>query len=512
MKLIDISKINFCLENFEINGQRIRENEVDKIKEKEEFILDSPELWELINYARREGEFYSEKNFLLEKYLTNAKWKLEKIRIYGEYSPSEKQINYYKIPTKEEQVIVKIHERFHALHHLTLDDNGEIWINFSCVSSFYLELLAQIFTYKYIEKYQPSLMKAFLDLNKSQPFIYKTWRIFQYSNQQEISDLYWDIRNLRNDRKLTGILGQLNDAYENALKKLSTPKKCSFLRKFDCIDNLINEPLYKNKLFSDIMTTQKGDNVFPAIRNSEIGFYYKGGLLFNYNCSNHQFKTHIKYAAVINNGNKDSYLSETTLKNSSLITDFSVGYDRIKENCKNYSGIEALGVSHLYHKFSYLNTNEEVVVLDIETVFSDSNNKSDRIDILLFNKKEKKLMFVEAKHYSNPELWASSGNCPKVYNQIERYNRIIKNCKNTILSAYREYIDICNKLFNLNLPYPLDIVNETKLYIFGFNNDQKKGKLNPLIANNQWLKEVPIYIRGHQENIDAKTLWHTRNN
>jgi hypothetical protein len=47
-----------------------------------------------------------------------------------------------------------------------------------------------------------------------------------------------------------------------------------------------------------------------------------------------------------------------------MISDFTKNYPRIKENCNLYSGIEAMGVSEIYHNYSYLSDNR-IVVLDI---------------------------------------------------------------------------------------------------------------------------------------------------
>ncbi len=264
------------------------------------------------------------------------------------------------------------------------------------------------------------------------------------------------------------------------------------------ITKLQSEPLWK-KLKADC---QKG-MVFPAIRNDKIDFYYGGGKLFSYTTQG--FSTHIKYAAVIANAKSD-YISEKQLKKPIvLISDFNKQYDRIKENCKNYSGVEALGVSHLLEKFSYCNAtcSSDVVVLDIEVVL----NKKDRIDMLLYKQSTQELRFVEAKDYSNGELWSKS--TPKIYSQIARYNTTIKVEKINILNAFSDYINIVNPLFSLNLPKPPKNINyKTKLYIFGFDTDQKKGRLTTTFRSGS--SNVDLYCKGKPKNItvlNSKTLW-----
>ena len=113
--------------------------------------------------------------------------------ILGEYYPGHSYIKYYK-QSPETIEIVKIHERFHAIHHLMPDNQGAIWDEFPKIDSFYLELLAQLFTYVYIRDFEGSLLADFEELNKSQPFIYKTFKIFSHYDQVQAVNLYWAIR------------------------------------------------------------------------------------------------------------------------------------------------------------------------------------------------------------------------------------------------------------------------------------------------------------------------------
>lgn len=46
------------------------------------------------------------------------------------------------------------------------------------------------------------------------------------------------------------------------------------------IDSLIKTDLWINEIEKDC----KSQNVFFAIRNNQIDFYYKGGRLFNFHC------------------------------------------------------------------------------------------------------------------------------------------------------------------------------------------------------------------------------------
>lgn len=270
------------------------------------------------------------------------------------------------------------------------------------------------------------------------------------------------------------------------------------------LEKIIKDKLIASNLWSDkIKPDCVSENVFLAIRDNRIDMYHNGGKLFGYDSSG--FKTHLKYASVITTNGKD-YLSESELSGYRLASNFEQNYQRIKENCSNYSGIEASGVSDLYHKHSYL-SNSNVIVLDIEISFKSLNkgNKQDRIDILLFNKNSQTLQFVEAKHFSNKEIWSRA--VPKVIGQIKRYESQLAKRKSDILSEYAEYVKDINEIFDISLPVPTDIDDKVTLLIFGFDNDQKNGRLKNLIAKNPAYSEIKNYSIGNIKQVVTENLW-----
>ncbi|MFC1513602.1 hypothetical protein ACFL5P_01200 [candidate division KSB1 bacterium] len=285
----------------------------------------------------------------------------------------------------------------------------------------------------------------------------------------------------------------------------------NFSRSFDdkMIEQLETNSLYKNCIKEDLIRNV----VFPAIRNNSMGFYYKGGRPFEFDKSG--FKTNRKYLSLFKN--KGDYLLESDLKELKEIKrNFEDQYKDIKENCAKYAGVEGEGVSYLYSKYSYVSSKSPVVVLDIEVAFAkeksgpeNGNDKarSNRIDILLYNKTERFLKFVEAKHFSNSEIWSKAGHSPKVVNQIKRYNKDINENKEAILEKYNKYIISCNTLFNLTMDEPQDIVDDCGLYIFGFDRDQLQGRFNKLLKNDNSLKGIDYYARGNPDTITAETLW-----
>jgi hypothetical protein len=200
------------------------------------------------------------------------------------------------------------------------------------------------------------------------------------------------------------------------------------------------------------------------------------------------------------------YISELQIKNASLVTDFCSQYNDIKNNALQYSGLEKLGVSSLYHRYSTFNRESDVIVLDTEIAFSsfDEFKNIDKVDLLLFSKKDKKLLFVEAKNFDNGDLWSRT--YPKVVDQLERYNNQINSKYNEILDAYTEYVDLSNRLFNTKLPQPTEIISKCCLYVFGFDQNQKMKLENDFKINAQ-SNGITYYAKGNYKDADANTIW-----
>jgi hypothetical protein len=269
----------------------------------------------------------------------------------------------------------------------------------------------------------------------------------------------------------------------------------------DVIKRLRDSRLYTEKLKPDI----DAGVVFPAIRDGYIDFYHNGGRLFTFK---QNFSTHRKYASVIKS--KNDYVSEADIaKRVKLITDFCDGYEEIKENCSLYSGVEAEGVSRLYHKYPFTKNDVPVVVLDIEVSFEarSKDRNQDRIDILLFNKDTQQLRFYEAKHYSNGELWAAEGNPPKVVSQIKRYQEHIAVNGDHILSQYCNYVRIMNDLLGCNLPEPKSIDEKVTLFVFGYDRDQQKGRMQKLLFEDQSLAGIQYYFIGNVSAVKIGSMW-----
>jgi len=272
------------------------------------------------------------------------------------------------------------------------------------------------------------------------------------------------------------------------------------------LETITIQSLRGNRLFTDKLGPDiEAGAVFPAIRAGRIDFYHKGGKLFSYK---KEFSTHKKYAAVIKS--KGDYISELDLEeNIEIIKSFFDGYERIRENCSQYSGVEAKGVSRIYHKYPFTNKDSNIVVLDIEISFeADSEERSqDRVDMLLLNKKTQQLRFCEAKHYSNSELWSMKGTRPKVVSQIERYQEQIERQGSDILREYGKYVEIINGLFECGLPEPKSIDDKVTLLVFGFDRDQQKGRMEDLLFDGVSLTGIQHYFIGSIAAVSLDNMW-----
>lgn len=274
--------------------------------------------------------------------------------------------------------------------------------------------------------------------------------------------------------------------------------------KSDLLKQLVNNGLFKNKLFDDI----KKGKVFAALRKNRVDFYFKGGKLFSFGSNG--LSTHIKYATTPED-KTGNYVTESKFseKCGNSIKSFVSDYNKIKTNCELYSkGSEAACVSYLYSKYSFVSSAADIVVLDIEISLKadeDKNGNQDRIDILLYSKSDRALKFVEAKLYTNKEIRSETD--PEVVGQIERYNSQIERKEGEICNAYGKYVEIMNDLFSLKIERPIKILPGAGLYIFGFDEDQSKGNLTKNIRPNLEKNHIRYYLLGNPSNIDGKTLW-----
>ena len=300
----------------------------------------------------------------------------------------------------------------------------------------------------------------------------------------------------------------------------------AFERRFTDLEKLKAEPLFNQCLLPDIINRfnkvpDRYRDVFPAVRKNRIDFYYKGGKLFSY-YGKEGFKTHHKYASVIKYDVGNPYVTDSRLQ---AIDNFIEGYERIKENCSLYSGIEASGVARISGDYSCAKKNKlhRVVVLDIEVSLrrekedgdqepgNNKRSKSDRIDLLLFDTDSGLLRFFEAKDFSNSEIRAKTGSTPKIVTQMKRYKKQLNapTVRQELLSGYSTHVNVINQLFELKepLPVPIEIDPVPRLLVFGYDKQQLKGKLQIEVTRLEDEFGLSVYSIGDISNVDPNTLF-----
>jgi len=297
-----------------------------------------------------------------------------------------------------------------------------------------------------------------------------------------------------------------------------------FRRSFKDTSALKQESLFVKKIRPDACApfnarSVMGD-IFPAVRVGRMDFYHKGSKLFSFT-KRSGFTTHHKFASVIVKPAGSDYVKEHQVK---AVPSFTQAYERIKENCALYSGVEAEGVAQIYSRHSCAKNPppHQIVVLDIEismerlggraAVKSGKAKKTpmDRIDLLLMDTETGLLRFFEAKHHTNSEIRAKGASRPRVVGQIRRYEKQLADPQvyQQVLIAYRNHVDIINDLFRPTkpLPYPSAIDPVPKLLVYGFDGPQLP-KLQKELAKLKDRHGVQSYAKGNISQVSPGTIF-----
>jgi hypothetical protein len=271
------------------------------------------------------------------------------------------------------------------------------------------------------------------------------------------------------------------------------------------LSSLIKEPLYKDHLLKDM----RGGEVFMAFRRRSVDFYHAGSKLFGYDDGS--FRTHRHFIPLP--VGKD-YVTQIEAESPIQGVNYSIQYEEIKKRCLLYAGYEGRGVSFLLKRGGYLlhEGKNDICCLDVEITFQEGSSsprsKPNRIDILLFNAQTRALRFVEAKHFSNGEVWALEGRKPKVVSQIAGYNDLIKAQAGSIVADYALYVEKLNETLGLSLPTPTKVDPDCRLFIFGFDRDQQQGRLRKLLLEDGSLEGIRHYLLGDPRRVSVEQLWH----
>lgn len=149
----------------------------------------------------------------------------------------------------------------------------------------------------------------------------------------------------------------------------------------------------------------------------------------------------------------------------------------LQKAAKPYTDAEKTGVHHILQG----NPN----ILDVEIKLS-----SGRLDFAAVQEADLAILFYEAKTFAN-----LIKNETKVVEQMERYTHLLEECRSDIVRSYGRVCKNLYELYGLTQRHPKHhkflgrILNRTTdlhvdvqpiLVVFGFDNDQKKGRLTQL--------------------------------
>lgn len=201
---------------------------------------------------------------------------------------------------------------------------------------------------------------------------------------------------------------------------------------------------------------------FLAFRNDEATIYYNGNQLCNLSGS-HGYETMVynhylpitRSRTLSSHQKKEPYTIGQWRENiGSKELSFESVIKEILDNLEKESSPESLQASRFY-RFSPLNkqTAHEIVLLDIEAAFSSTGEKTDRIDLVFYHRKDRRLMFVEVKRLSDSRLYPKGANSAEVISQLTRYKRRLETEAQQITSQYNNTIDYYNTLSEGNLPH-----------------------------------------------------------
>ena len=234
-------------------------------------------------------------------------------------------------------------------------------------------------------------------------------------------------------------------------------------------------------------------DTFVAIRDNRVNVYYCGCSLAEVWMESGKVvgQTHYKYllrpSADAQYVRFDDGRYRRLGDEPELFVESPTEVDALKRASRPFAGMEKTGVQAIIKA----NPN----ILDVEIAFgmrSETGPSAPRIDFAALQTSEAglRVVFYEAKRFANAELRAKAGATPKVVRQMQTYEDLLRANRATIEKSYRR---VCSNLRCLDgMPdrHPerhemlqsmtektLVIEERPRLVVFGFDNDQKSGKV-----------------------------------
>lgn len=262
----------------------------------------------------------------------------------------------------------------------------------------------------------------------------------------------------------------------------------TFTRKFENFDfqKMSHEEIYKL-----IEPEIRSGEIYPALRDDRIDFYYNGECIYHY--ENNGFSFNPEYFSYFDkkymmlNEHNDFINGNINFEkfHKDLKTAITKKFSSDKNDKKERSYLKSL------YPYTYSQQDSTVKVLDIE-VYIDGT----KCDMVLWDTRTNSIQFVEAKLYDDGRLWGKKLDTVK---QIQKYNNAIKYYKQDIIIQYRNYIDFMEQ-FGLKTG-EIEILNPSvKLVMFDvkrarFDNNDNKGRKDTINSvYRKILKDDYLYL------------------
>ena len=209
----------------------------------------------------------------------------------------------------------------------------------------------------------------------------------------------------------------------------------NFTRKINNVENLISK-FEENDFLKEAKKRIISKEVMLTFRNKEATLYYQGRQLCNMK-ENNNFEPLVygKFLPIIRSIESDNEkcyseneyrekLSEKLQCNAKI--KFTDVLPEIFDYLDFEKGKEAEFAAKLY-EFSPFNA-DKIILLDIEAVFAESDESTDRIDLVFYHTEEKRLLFIELKRLNDDRIKNM-----EVIEQMKRYKTRIENEKDLII-------------------------------------------------------------------------------
>lgn len=249
-------------------------------------------------------------------------------------------------------------------------------------------------------------------------------------------------------------------------------------------------------------------DLFVGIRGNSLNVYYNGASLLRLRLRQGSLvgKTHFKFLLKEKRPSpyvrfRDGKFDAGDIASIKFSKNLPQDLARIKNASAPFHGIEAKGV----HDIIRSNDN----VLDTEIAFGDERSRID-IAALREGKRRPELVFYEAKHYSNPEIF---GERPSVVDQVRRYQKILstptraKEVRESYakvvsnIAALDGFPDRLRTLCRRAAKEGFDVSTDVRLVIYGYDRPQQRAAMALFALLRKQIGEDLVLTRGNPRGL-----------